>query len=91
MSDVRIRFNPRWEEQVATKKVFEHLGPRIANMAQRLAPFDTGELHDSIGWFADKRYLYIFAAAPHSLFVEVGTYKMRAQPYLRPAAFRRWL
>lgn len=93
MSDVRIRFNPGWESRVDLERVYDRLGPNIVNFAQSIVPVDTGELQGSIDWITRQEnpaVLYILARAPHSLFVELGTYKMAAQPYLRPAAFRRW-
>lgn len=80
-------------------KAMQHLGPRIVEVAERLAPVDTGELKSSIDYVirdeAGLPHLYIAAGlrsrAPYAGFVELGTRRMRAQPYLRPAAFRRWL
>jgi HK97 gp10 family phage protein len=58
----------------------------VAERAAELAPVDTGELRGSIshqklgdGWA-------VVASAPHAAYVEYGTSKMEAQPYLRPAA-----
>ena len=76
-----------------------NLGPRIAKAAQRLAPIETGELRASIGYVEARKFgkpvLYITAGsdsqAPYAAYVELGTERMRAQPYLRPAVFRKWL
>jgi len=76
-----------------------NLGPRIAKAAQQLAPIETGELRASIGYVEARKFgkpvLYITAGsdnrAPYAAYVELGTSRMRAQPYLRPAVFRRWL
>lgn len=55
---------------------------------QRLTPVDTGELRDSEhiekpavnqrDWVAD---------AEHAIFVEMGTSRMRPQPFMRPAVY----
>lgn len=62
---------------------------RVDAAAKRLCPVDTGRLRSSIGWrlAVDGRGLAAFVGtdvsyAPH---VEFGTYRMRAQPFLRPA------
>lgn len=76
-----------------------NLGPRIASAAQKLAPILTGELRSSIGFTETrergKPVLYIGSGmngrADYAAYVELGTSRMRAQPYLRPAVFRRWL
>ena len=67
----------------APKKVAD----KVANTARRLVPKDTWNLHDSIitesvryGKQAD-----VLVLANYAAFVEYGTYKMAAQPYLAPA------
>ena len=92
---VQIKFRPGWQRDVPLDRLYRHLGPRVRGEAQRIVPIDTRELHDSINTIVLPRdgisILYLYASAPHALFVELGTYKMAAQSYLRPAAFRRWL
>lgn len=60
-------------------------------LAKQVVPVDTGELRDSIKATKLVGNQYgvkgeIEATAGHALYVELGTVKMRAQPYLRPAA-----
>lgn len=50
------------------------------DISQR-APVDTGELRDSVQVDDDR----IRVTAEHAGYVESGTVKMRAQPYVRPA------
>lgn len=60
----------------------------IMNEAIQKAPVDTGELQQSIRarpMNAEGTHWRVSAHAPHALHVEFGTYKTRAQPYLRPA------
>ena len=93
MSDVQVKMNPGWEDRVDLERVYARLGPSIVNFSKSIVPIDTRELHDSIDWVVRREslpVLYILARAPHSLFVELGTIRMSAQPYLRPAVFRRW-
>ena len=63
------------------------LGDEMVSIARGIVPIRTGFLRDSI--FADfvesDLTLTFGATAPYADFVEFGTYKMRAQPYLRPA------
>lgn len=62
----------------------------IETTAKRLAPVDTGTLRSSIGHVVNRMGRHAVKAvvgsnveyAPHQ---EYGTYKMEAQPFLRPA------
>lgn len=49
------------------------------------APVLTGELTDSGGIVEADNGAEIVFTAPHAVHVEFGTYKMAAQPFLRPA------
>ena len=53
--------------------------------AKALAPVRTGELRDSIDGEVSPGGVRVFADAPHARFVEEGTTKMPAQPFLGPA------
>jgi hypothetical protein len=59
----------------------------VVNKARQLAPVDTGQLRDSINYtfHAATLTLIVYAEAPHASFVEFGTSRMAARPYLRPA------
>jgi HK97 gp10 family phage protein len=54
--------------------------------AQLLAPVRTGRLRANIDWAksAPLRYV-IYSRVEYSVFVEYGTSKMAAQPFMRPA------
>lgn len=58
----------------------------IAQDAARLAPRDTGHLALSIHAQGDDR---VVAEADYAGYVEMGTSRMHAQPYLRPALYRK--
>lgn len=59
----------------------------IATDARGRAPVDTGELRDSIaGRVINQNAGEVVATADHASYVEYGTVKMPAQPYLHPAA-----
>jgi HK97 gp10 family phage protein len=68
-------------------KRLDAAGAAVANRARQLAPVDTGKLRDSIHYQfnASTLTLVIYADAPHSWWVEAGTSRMAAQPYMRPA------
>ena len=57
--------------------------------AKRRAPVDTGNLRGSIGSRVDSKYqaieILLWAGADYARFVELGTSRMSAQPFLRPA------
>jgi len=57
----------------------------IADIAREIAPVDTGFLRDHIKAVHLSKYSQIVANAKYAGYVEFGTWKMAAQPYLRPA------
>jgi HK97 gp10 family phage protein len=63
----------------------------VTNKAKQLVPVDTGALKNSIDYEVNRigrRYnVRVSATEPYAIFVEMGTHKMDAQPYLRPALF----
>lgn len=64
-------------------------GLQVERTAKRLAPVDTGRLRSSINTAlaVDSRGLFarIGTNVDYALYVELGTLKQPAQPYLRPA------
>jgi HK97 gp10 family phage protein len=71
------------------------LGVHIAGRAQENAPVRSGDLRRSIHNDADAPPLVarVVVGVPYGYWVEVGTSRTRAQPYLRPAfmeASRLW-
>jgi HK97 gp10 family phage protein len=57
----------------------------IAKKARSLAPVDTGYLRDHIHAMKTGKTAIVISDAPYSAFVEFGTRKMAAQPFIRPA------
>lgn len=53
--------------------------------AQALVPVATGDLRNSISYSTTAAQVFVFAGADHASHVEFGTFKMRAQPFIRPA------
>lgn len=69
--------------------LLERIGDAIARDAQRFVPVDTGELRDSIHVEPPHgRTVRIVATADYAAYVEDGTSRMAAQPYLKPALYR---
>lgn len=59
------------------------------SVAQQSAPVDTGNLRGSIRAEAVSPIEYrVVASAEYSVYVELGTHKMAAQPFLDPALRR---
>lgn len=55
---------------------------QVADLARAMVPVETGELRDSIV-VTDEG---VTAGTDHAVYVEFGTYKMPAEPFMRPAA-----
>jgi HK97 gp10 family phage protein len=80
--------------EVALQTAMQETAAEAKAEAQALAPVDTGLLRSSI--YADvdarggsaRRTLVIGADAPYSAYVELGTGRQRAQPFIRPAVDR---
>lgn len=73
--------------QAATDRALEICGGKAEGYAKRLCPVDTGNLRNSIThqqW--DDKTEIIGTNVEYAPFVELGTVKMGARPYLRPAA-----
>lgn len=76
----------------AQARAAERTGAWAAEQAIGLAPVDTGELRDSITYEVRRTEttfaIVVLAGAEHALYVELGTSRMSAQPYLRPVLDR---
>ncbi|MBS7622803.1 HK97 gp10 family phage protein [Candidatus Bathyarchaeota archaeon] len=58
----------------------------MVEMAQSIVPVRTGFLQSTIQCAIAEIFHVIFeATAPYAAYVEYGTYKMAARPYMRPA------
>ena len=79
----------------AVSEGLDAIGDRAQGYAQNLTPVDTGNLRASIKHEREDEHTEVIGAfndsAPYkkvdyAKFVELGTSRMRAQPFLRPAA-----
>lgn len=88
MAKVRFKLDPGAEaafEKMANEYIADTVLPKMVSSAKRAAPVDTGELRDSIHAETGSDGNFLVANADHAAHVELGTSKMAAQPYLRPA------
>ena len=69
-------------------KYLNKVGEKIKLDAQQRCPIRTGTLKDSITYSVDidGNELIISANTDYAIYVELGTRKQQAQPYLKPAA-----
>lgn len=72
--------------QSAIARALERIGLQADGYAKDLCPVDTGNLRNSITHTSDGKAAYIGTNVTYGKYVELGTVKMAAQPYLRPAA-----
>lgn len=89
---VRVDMRPGWERALQPdldRFLDDRLGPAIAGDARRLAPVDTGTLRDSIRHEVSGGVLWVLVGVDYGGDVECGTSRMAAQPFLRPALYRR--
>ena len=71
----------------AKAKALEIIGGKAESYAKKLCPVDTGRLRNSITHLQrDENTEVIGSNVDYAPFVELGTHKMAAKPFLRPAA-----
>ncbi len=95
MADVRVRLDAS-----AIRELFDsedsdvaaellRRGLKVERAAKRNAPVDTGRLRSSIGTNlghdSDGLYVEVGSEVEYALYQELGTRRMPAHPYLRPA------
>lgn len=72
----------------AMKQALELSGKEVQKKARAIVPIDTGRLRKSINYQVGKSRVLIGPDTDYDIFVEEGTYKMRARPYLRPGLLK---
>jgi HK97 gp10 family phage protein len=73
------------------KKVLFDSMLKMQEIAVRVVPVDTGRLKNSIKLFPNmigSNKYKLATGVNYGEFVEFGTYKQKAQPYMRPALFQ---
>lgn len=78
-------WTPRMRAEVS--KEVDVVGQMMEDLAKQLVPVRTGFLQSTIMHEVDPANLTMIfgAGAPYASFVEFGTMRMAARPYLRPA------
>lgn len=69
----------------ASKRGLTEIGKSAVFHARERVPVDTGALRDSIEAMVEGDTLTVGSDKEYAAAVETGTYKMKAQPYLKPA------
>lgn len=90
---IKITGNPGASIQVALEKKKQQIAAVLAKSAfdcqaraQQNAPVDTGFLKNSVHTIkVDETHYIVVVGASYGIFVELGTHKQRAQPFLFPA------
>lgn len=72
-------------ESEAVQKALETIGLIAEGYAKIECPVDTGNLRNSITHQRGDNYVAIGTNVEYAPYVEMGTSRMKAQPYLRPA------
>lgn len=67
------------------ERALEKVGLTAERYAKLACPVDTGRLRNSISHTHDKNTAYIGTNVEYAPYVEMGTKKMAARPYLKPA------
>jgi HK97 gp10 family phage protein len=85
------RENPSAEVgiQYASARYARDVAYAVGKDMRNMCPVDTGELWSSISLQVVGETVYISVGTDHWHFVEFGTSKMAAQPFIRPALNRR--
>jgi len=81
------KIKKKLEKQKKLEEAVERIAYLIEGEAKKICPVDTGRLRASIhvGKIKNSAY-YVGTNVHYAPYVEFGTRKMTAQPYLRPAA-----
>ena len=71
------------------ERALEAIGLQAEGYAKMLCPVDTGRLRNSITHTVDVNELkaYIGTNVEYAAYVEMGTSRSKAQPYLQPAVY----
>lgn len=69
----------------AIAKILEEFGLLAERNAKLYCPVDTGRLRNSISHATDGDTMYVGTNVEYAAYVEMGTSRQKAQPYLQPA------
>ena len=93
MSDIEVTFQSNGEEigelfEQACERALTRIGLQCESFVKKEFPVDTGNLRNSVSNRVEmsERSAYIGTNVEYSPYVELGTSKAAAQPFLKPAA-----
>ena len=91
MSDVNIRITDNSdlvgeEFQQAVERALTRIGLQAETYAKRECPVDTSNLRNSITNAVDDKSAYVGTNVEYAPYVELGTSRAKAQPFIKPAA-----
>lgn len=91
MSDTTIRITDNSdlvgeEFEQACERALTRIGLQAETYAKRECPVDTGNLRNSITNAVDDKSAYVGSNVFYAPYVELGTSRAKAQPFLKPAA-----
>ena len=75
----------REELELAVKRALTKCGLQAQTFSKSLCPVDIGNLRNSISYEVNDNTVYIGTNVEYAPYIEFGTYKMLARPYLEPA------
>jgi HK97 gp10 family phage protein len=83
--DFRINIGAKRQIEEMSKKEQNKIGRRIRDIAKELVPIDTGELQTSIKSNRVGGDVVVSTSTGYGGYVELGTVKQSAQPFIMPA------
>jgi len=88
VNDNRDKFKSELEKAIHT--ALDEIGAKAESYAKSVVPVDTGRLRDSITHKVNDAdsSVEVGSDVHYASYVELGTSRMRAQPYLRPSIER---
>lgn len=86
-----VVFEPGWEQRLDgdIHDLLEHLGADIEADSRLGCPVDTGRLRDSLEHEVQGDTVRVGTNVEYAVYVEEGTRYMNAEPYLRPALYKK--
>lgn len=72
--------------QAAIQRALVRIGGEVVSYAGDLIHNVTGNLRRSLSYYVDGNTVYVGTDCEYATYVEMGTSRSKAKPYLRPAA-----
>jgi HK97 gp10 family phage protein len=74
--------------QDAIIQSYDTIGKSVVGVVKNEAPVISGKLRDGVDYVIEDDGLYIFDDVDYAPLVEFGTYRMRANPFMRRGIFK---